>query len=345
MSLKFPRFAILAAVTGLAACSSGTQSAPTANVPSVQISTLPSGEHVVRLGSHVIRYGGPRRAVSTRRGWISLDAKRKQLLYGSSYNGGFVNIYKAGGNNQQPIGQLTSGLVSPQGMVVDRKHRLWVANTNGFTIEVFKRGATAPYKTLSNPGYYAISVAVDSHGTVYAANAAGGSGQKGNVTVWANGSTSPTGYLTYSNFNVCSGVGVDKNDNVYVSYVPTSGPPTVVEFPAGSQNGAPLGIGSPGLSNITFDSSGNLVMETLYGTLGIWAPPYTSGPARTINALGNSPTINKTDKKIWIAYANPTNGMIEGYNYTSGALVDTITAGFNDAGYPQGVAVDPQVPQ
>jgi hypothetical protein len=35
--------------------------------------------------------------------------------------------------------------------------------------------------------------------------------------------------------------------------------------------------------------------------------------------------------------------MVEGYNYTSGALVDTITAGFNAAGYPYGIAVDPRV--
>jgi hypothetical protein len=33
--------------------------------------------------------------------------------------------------------------------------------------------------------------------------------------------------------------------------------------------------------------------------------------------------------------------MIEGYDYSTGALLDTITAGFTTAAIPYGVALDP----
>lgn len=336
------RLALLVAVAGLTACSGGTPATTAANASAVQIATLPSGEHVVRFGSHTFRYGGPRH-VSARHGWISPNASRRHLLYGSSYDGDFIEIYNEAGNDQSPIGLLSSDLTSPQGVFVDPTHQLWVANTNAFNVVAFKRGKTTPFTTLNDPGYYPITVAVDGNGTVYAANAQGESGQPGSVTYWTKGSTNPSGTLTYSDFNVVIGVGVDASNNVYVSYVPKSGAPAVVEFPAGSSSGSPLAISSPGLGDITFDSSDNLVMETLDDTLGIWAPPYTGSPGRTISVFGNEPTLNKKDSKVWIAYANSSNPMIEGYDYATGQLVDTITNGFTNTGIPYGVAVDPRI--
>jgi hypothetical protein len=44
---------------------------------------------------------------------------------------------------------------------------------------------------------------------------------------------------------------------------------------------------------------------------------------------------------VWIAYANPSFPMIEGYNYTTGAKIDTITNGFTTTAIPYGVALDP----
>ncbi len=341
MSQWFARCITAAAVTALAACSANAPlAAPQASSAAVSSMTLPSGEHVVRVGSQMIRFGG-HHVTPKKRGMIQSAGNKKPLLYGSSYDGGFINIYSAKGNNQQPIGQLTSGLTSPQGMVVDKHHHLWVANTNAFNVVAFKRGATTPYATLNDPSYYPIAVAVDSHGTVYAANAENTSGPPGNVTFWKKGSTTASGTLTFSNFQIVLGIGVDANDNVYVSYIPTSGPPAVVEFPAGSQTGQQLPISGTTISDITFDSAANLVMETEYGNLGVWAPPYSGSPTRTLPAFGNEPTLNKKNSEVWIAYANFSNPMIEGYDYNTGALLDTITAGFTGAAIPYGVALDP----
>lgn len=342
MSRCFIRVATAAAVTALAACSANTSAgAPLASGAAVSSVTLPSGEHVVRVGSQTIRFGGHAEHLGRRNSWITPASKKKTWLYGSSYDGDFINIYPAKGTNQQPIGQLSSGLTSPQGMFVDKRHRLWVANTNAFGVVAFKRGATTPFTTLSDPNYYPISVVADSHGTVFAANAEGTSGPPGNVTFWKKGSTTPSGTLTYSNFLIVLGIGVDANDNIYVSYVPTSGPPAVVEFPAGSQTAQPLSIADTTISQITFDNSANLVMETEYNTLGVWAPPYSGGPSRTLPIFGNSPTLNKKNSDVWIAYANFSNPMIEEYDYNSGTLLDTITAGFTTNAIPYDVALDP----
>lgn len=333
MPLRLARFATLASVAVLAACSS----APSLYAPT----SSQLAPHVIRFGAQVVRFGDASQGIAPGHGWISPTAKKRSLLYASSYDGGYINIYPERGNNQQPIGRLTSGLVSPQGLIVDRRDRLWVANTNAFNVVAFKRGATTPFTTLSDPNYFPISVAVDGNGTVYAANAEATTGPPGNVTVWAKGHTTPTGTLSYPNFNIVIGVGIDAQSDVYVSYIPTSGPPAMVKFPAGSQTGQLVAIQDANLGDLTFDSSQNLVMETLSNTLGVWAPPYTSGPTRTIPAFGNEPTLDKREHKVWIAYANFSTPMVEGYDYATGAQVDVITNGWTTSAVPYGVALDP----
>jgi hypothetical protein len=343
MPVRFARSVIIvAAVAALAACSGGAPVNTTALLSTNETSSGPvSGDHVIRAGAQVFRYGGSRENASVGRGWMSRTAKNGGVLYGSSYDGGFINIYPVRGNDQQPIGQLTSGLLSPQGMTVDKNHNLWVANTNAFNIVAFRRGSTTPFRVLKDPGYYPLSVAVDGNGTVYAANAAGLNGPPGNVTVWAKGKTKPTAVLTYPTFLIVNGVAVDASNNLFVSYIPTSGPPAIVEFGPGSQTGHPVNIPDVNEGEMAFDSSGNLVMETLQNTLGIWAPPFTTGPARTIQAFGNEPTLDKSERNVWVAYANFSTPHILGYNYKTGKLVDTISNGWTSSAIPYGVAIDP----
>src|SRR6185437_1150477 len=123
MPVRLVRGALVAAIAAvLAACSGGTPvgttppgAAPLANV------VVANGEHVVHVGSQVFRFGGSRAAHAHVRSWVSPAARIQPVLYGSSYDGGFINIYPQKGSNQAPIGQLSSGLLSPQGMHVDAK--------------------------------------------------------------------------------------------------------------------------------------------------------------------------------------------------------------------------------
>jgi hypothetical protein len=342
MPSRFARLLTATLACALAACSGNATPSVPSSFGGVSSTVLPSGEHVVRIGRREIHFGGPARRTQIRRSWIRPAMKKSAVLYGSSYDGGFINVYDEKGTGQQPIGQLTNDLTSPQGMFVDRRHHLWVANTNAFNVVAFKRGGTTPYRTLNDPGFYPIAVTVDSRGTVFAANAQGSSGQPGNVTYWEKGATDPSGTLSISSLQLALGIGVDASDDVYVSYIPTSGPPTVAVVAAGTQTGQPLGIQGSTISDITFDSDQNLVMEDEYGSLGIWAPPYNGSPARTLPAFGNEPTLNKKQSQVWIAYANFSDPMIESYDYASGQQLDVITSGFTHAAVPYGVAVDPR---
>ena len=164
MSSRYARFLTAGLAGALAACSSNGAPSAAPGLGNVSSMILPSGEHVVRAGFHEIRFGGAVRHARAGRSWMDPAGKKKALLYGSSYDGGFINIYKQKGTRQQPIGQLTSGLISPQGLFVDKHHNLWVANTNAFNIVAFKRNATAPFLTLNDPDYYPIAVVVDRHG-------------------------------------------------------------------------------------------------------------------------------------------------------------------------------------
>ncbi|MBV9645834.1 MAG: hypothetical protein JO043_00040 [Candidatus Eremiobacteraeota bacterium] len=341
--LSFRRSIATAAgsATLLALLASATQAFPSPRIPETLLTRASSS------GSAGHVFWGPRSERGhAGKGWLSPAAVKGGIIYGSSYNGGFINLYPLHGNNQQPVGQLTSGLVSPQGMVVDRKHRLWVANTNANNIVAFKRGATTPFRTLNDPGFYPVTVAVASDGTVYAANAQGTSGQHGNVVVYQGHNNNPSAVLAYTAFNVVLGLGVDASNNLYVSYIPTSGPPAIVVFPSGSGTPQPLPLADITISDIIFDTQSDLVMEDGSGGLGIWAPPYTGGPTRTLpGVFGNEPTFNKRETRVYVALADFSKPAMYGYDYTTGKLVDTITAGWTANGpIPYGVALDPPAP-
>jgi hypothetical protein len=342
MSLsRFSRTSGLLVCVAFAAGCAGAPSSP-ATLPVGQnapLTTASRAHSVVgyATASHASRPGG---------GWFSPAARHQALLYGSSYDGGFINIYPLRGKNQNVVGQLTSGLVSPQGMMVDRHQRLWVANTNANNIIAFKRNTTEPFKTLSDPGYYPVTVAVAADGTVYAGNVVSLSGPPGNVAVYAHGSTTPTETLTYSGFELVLGLGVDAKGDLFVSYVPQSGPPALVEFPKGSKVAQQMPTSDETDGDIIFDRADDLVMEDGQGSLGVWPSPWGGAPARTVPAFGNEPTFDRAENRVWVALANLSTPEILGYDYTTGALVDTITNGFTpQSAIPYGVAIDPSAPR
>jgi hypothetical protein len=331
---------LLVCVAFAAGCAAGPSSSTTPLVAQNPQPATASRAH------SVVGYGTASRPARVGAGWLSPAARHQALLYGSSYDGGFINIYPLRGNNQQVVGQLTSGLVSPQGMMVDRHQRLWVANTNANNILAFKRGATEPLKTLSDPGYYPVTVAVAADGTVYAGNVVSLSGPPGNVEVYAHGSTTPTATLTYTGLEFVLGLGVDAKGDLFVSYVPQSGPPALIEFPKGSKVAQQMPTSDESDGDIVFDRANDLVMADGQGSLGVWPSPWGGAPARTVPAFGNEPTFDRKEDRIWVALANLSTPEILGYDYTTGALVDTITDGFTaQSAIPYGVAIDPAAPR
>lgn len=327
-------FAALGAAAAIAGCSAG------ANPVNATLQRSGNQNLAAQQGMHVAF--GPYVTAPAHRGggWISPSAAHAGIIYGASYNGAVINMYALKGNNQTVVGQLTNSLVSPQGIVVDAHHRLWVANTNAGNILGFDRGATTPFRTLQDTNEFPISVAVDESGNVYAANAESTTGPPGNVVMYTPGSTNPI-VLTYADFNLVLGIGVDPGGNVFVSYIGGFGP-SVMEFPKGSQTGQQVNISGEQISDVIFDDSADLLMEDNFGGVGVWPTPYAGGPVKTIPAFGNEPTFNRTEGKIWVALANPNTPEILGYDVKTGSLVDTITDGWNGNVWPYGVAIDPR---
>lgn len=326
-----------AVIIGAAACSSaGTHAVLSAGVQQHASHTLSVGGAHVAFGPYVGPNAGHRVG-----GWMSPKAGLTGIIYGASYNGGFVNLYALNGNNQTVIGQLTTDLVSPQGIVVDGLHRVWIANTNAGNIVAFKRGQTTPFRILQDANEFPVAVAIDEGGNVYAANAESTTGPPGNVVMYAPGATSPTATLTFSDFNIVLGLGVDASGNRYVSYIGSQGP-SVCVFPKGSTTAQKLNMSDLSISDIIFDDNADLLMEDGSGELGVWPQPYQGIPTSNIPAFGNEPTFDAAERRVWVALANNSTPEILGYNVKTGALIDTITAGWSSSAIPYGVAVDPR---
>jgi hypothetical protein len=312
----FRTLAVAGALAGIAGCSTSGQSRLTSNAGAVP--SLPSA-----TSSIVVNATTP-------------------LLYASSNTANSVVVYKQGGTNQSPILTLTNGLNGPLGMFVDLNHDLYVANQPASTIVVFHRGATSPYKTLTDPGYYPGTVAVDSNGTVYVSNTQTTGGAAGNVVVYANGSTTPTSSLTMPPNTQVGNEAIDKNHNLWVNYLDPGLVDKVVKFVAEKNPAHATSIAVVQGRGLFFNSNNNLVIvDSGTPDVAIWAPPFHSLTSSCPADSGfRGITSSKVQKGYFVADVNV--GSIQEYQYANCTLVDTITAGINPAAPATRVTSDPE---
>jgi hypothetical protein len=205
------------------------------------------------------------RAPNTSHGFIGTIGAQTHLLYMSSW--GTASVVDVLTMNGEQVGQIANGLVEPQGLFVDAKGSLWVANTSN--VLVYPRGGLSPSKTLTDSVGYPIDVTVCPDGTAYAADLYDNSNSNhASIQVYAHGSTTPTGNLDYATdfrnpFLTCDAAG-----NVFVALLTGeySGDGAVVEFPRGKQKGAKdLGIVLKSPGGIKPDNAGNLLVTDLIG--------------------------------------------------------------------------------
>ena len=218
------------------------------------------------------------------------------------------------------------------GIAVDAHRTLYVPLSTGDVL-TFGPDCGAPGPTLVDPNGDLGDVAIDNKkNTVYVSNLS-----TGNIDVFKNGATSPTGVLSnsqYSGHNYGFGVAVDRFGNVF-----NSGP-TIVEFPHGHNKGskglALLGlIGPQGLS---FDSNGNLLVTNEYN-IAIYAPPYSGAPKQTITThpFCTYSALDSKNKNLYVS--EQSNNAVDVYAYPSGTFEYSISTGLQR--YIQGLAIDP----
>ena len=238
---------------------------------------------------------GSRAPVKHSGGWLSREAATsKRLLYLGDLNANTVNIYRAQGQAQAPIGVLTSGISSPQGIATDSSSNLYVANSGNNTVTVYPPGQTNPSVTYTNGVGAPFDVKVGSDGTVYVANVFAFSNNDGSVTEYPAGSVNPSTTLTLPGENAVS-VALDASNNLYVAWFSlTTYASSVYKYAPGSSTGTNLGLDLPAGSfptyGMAFDHSGNLVLwyESLDHSINYLAafPPGAIEP--TIKLQGGS---------------------------------------------------------
>ncbi len=210
--------------------------------------------------------------------------------------------YLQAGKNQTAFETLSgNGLAQPEGLAGDAAGDLYVANSHGNNILMFSPGGTTVSKTFTDSGQYPYTVAACPNGTILAGNEAAVSGSNGSVTLYANGSTSPTGTIAESYFNEVWGVACDAQSNIYVSYynVSQSNSGGVNEYDSAGKHGKVLPMTTQVPGEIKIDKAGDVVLSDL-GTGQILYFHKTSGiPFRAFGAIAFYFSFDAKDANIW----------------------------------------------
>ncbi len=234
--------------------------------------------------------------------------KGKPALYVSDAVADTIDEFSKAGKE---IGTIT-GLEEPQGITLDKKGNLYVANTAASEILVFSPGSSSPAVTVETTNEYPVGVAVDSSGNIWVSNIEATTGAFGSIKEYSSSGT----YLqkiTCSGFEKPYFIAVDANDNVFVDGFASNqnAGPTAVEVTAGSTSCTTLPsvkFKFPG--GLQMMANGDLVVDDQTGlTITEYAAPnftsvvntITLTSATSVDPIGISMT--KKDKDVWISDA------------------------------------------
>jgi hypothetical protein len=189
----------------------------------------------------------------------------------SNYNTA-VEIYDRAAFDAGPCGSVT-GFSLPQGLFVDSKRGLWVADAVAQKIYRFVPGTSGPVATLSDPNGTPFAVAVEpSSGTVYVSEYQNNNNPHTLVEVYANGSTTPTGSLSDPNARNGGYAAVDSAGNLYVTFMTQANRGQVDRWIHGAGTPEDLGLKLISAGGIVTTASGALaVCDTYHSRCGIYA--------------------------------------------------------------------------
>jgi hypothetical protein len=211
---------------------------------------------------------------------------------------------------------------------VDKTGELWIPLDSKIVSYAPNCGAAGT--ALSDPSVIANDIAFDSKGTRYVSN--NYDVNRGDVSVYPKGATSPTRKLKDSAVLYSYGVGVDSHDNVYESFInsPSFNKGGVVEYRGGRMPGKLLeNVMSDSQGPPTFDKSDNLIItndNASTGTVDIYAPPYDNAPA-SFATKGYSTQCSLGREETNIACADSGNGTVDVYKYPDGTYMYSFNKG------------------
>ena len=207
------------------------------------------------------------------------------------------------------VGDITSGITASDGVWVDKKGNVYVANVISNVVE-YKRGAGSPICTYSASLTDPINGTTDSAGNVYVTDFEGGA-----VREYAQCSNTVKATFSVSN---PEGVAVDTKGDVFVSFGGN-----FEEFTGGK--GTILGATIGSAAGLILDNKGDLIADDqTNGSIDLVAPPYTTA-TQLVTGLSDPFHCSLNSAENLLFNANHGSATVTIYSYPSMSLVHTIT--------------------
>ena len=228
------------------------------------------------------------------------------LIYASDSNNSVIWIYAQSGNDQVPLGALTTDVNVPTGLQIESDGSLLVANTgtSGGNVLDFKAGRTNP-EQLTDPHEQVVSVAQCPDGTRYAANSTNVIFGNGSVAVYESGGKKPARYITESSW-IPVGVACDSASHVYVEFDSRgeceNGSNEIIEFlPGGRGSGTLLPMSTACDAGFQIDKAGDIVMGT--STAVDFFKPNSATPFQVVPYSPGFATftLDQSDQNVWLS--------------------------------------------
>ncbi len=240
--------------------------------------------------------------------------------------------------NQQPLwtllGTITAGMNGPDGVSLDSKVNLYVANFGGIYINQYAKPwpSTAAAFTYNSGMLDPVSVNVDSSGNVYEAD----------YNLGGNGFVNEYAQQTNTVMNTCNpggaaeDVAIDSAGDVFVSYnSSTTGLGQIAEYVGGLSgcNETVLGVTLGFAGGLSIDKNNNLIANDQTGAaVDIIDPPYTSVTS-TCGSGYSDPfhvRINKRNNKVLVADLGNANVQVLDYPSCSNIITLGSSNGLSD---------------
>ena len=287
----------------LAACSGSPNAGPT--LPGSPASRLAAPDGFTLDGNSTRFFNGPQSRLM--RSLRAIPAKSKvEKDFFVSTTGPEVLIYS--NKTYGETGELTNGLSATDGVWVDKKGNIYVANVPTNVVE-FKKGGSSPictYTGATDP----INVTTDAKGNVYVADFIGGFVDE---------------YAQCSNTIEKQFPAEDAKALPSISPAISSSPTAVAleEFKGGSTTGTPLGASVGEAAGLIIDKKGNLIADDQAGDILVIAPPYSSATV-LVSGLSDPFHCSLNEKEKLLFNANSGSGDVTVYSYPSGSLEQTV---------------------
>jgi hypothetical protein len=231
MEILLRRALVVAALFGVAGCSSGLTSQPSSLSSHAAAAFVHSGVPVapaVALGAFHHESGSGKYPT------------KKSLLFEGDQDEAAVNIYKTAdlASNPAPIASIHAAHGCPYGLATDKKGTIYVADncpSGSFTgdVEEYSKGSTTLKTTITDGISDPLGIAIDKSGTLYV------TGYPGSISEYPAGATSPSKVITGGGLDEPFGLALDSSGNLYIS---DFGAGAVFELPAGGSSVTNLGL-------------------------------------------------------------------------------------------------------